>query len=120
MIIELWKFDGWGIIVKERTGLVFSNQTNGLACEHPLQEGFFLPLENYIYEKYEDSLGDFTCGEEGLLNIFGREKLPFMLDEDLKEENTEAWVHIKIMDNEDYFWKRYSGKKAILTWENSD
>lgn len=46
IIIDLtpMESDYFGIIIIEKTGIIWTNQTSGTMCHHPEIEGFFIPV----------------------------------------------------------------------------
>ena len=53
---------GAGLIVPKNTGVIYTNQTDGYACDHPTLEGVFIPLSNdYDHERFDDSLESKLC-----------------------------------------------------------
>jgi hypothetical protein len=48
MRIELWNYDGVGFILLGKSGVIYSTQAAGLGCEHPEEEGWFLPVSDYL------------------------------------------------------------------------
>jgi hypothetical protein len=43
--VELWAVDDlFGVIIPALTGIIWSNQVGGTACDHPEVEGIFVPL----------------------------------------------------------------------------
>lgn len=52
--VELWDCgDALGLIVPATTGIKYSNQTGGTACDHPEVEGFYVPLPSGWHTKPE-------------------------------------------------------------------
>ncbi|WP_299895521.1 DUF6210 family protein [uncultured Aquimarina sp.] len=145
--IEIWDSVGLGIIIEYPTGIIISNQTGGTACVRTKIEGVFLPLANDYHEETKEflspeiKLSDYFKGEKykgngaikgidledvqninEILNKTGLDKL-IEIDVERLKESHEAWIHIKINDNNDFGlisgFDNYP-LKGVLTWSNSD
>ena len=43
--VQLWSLSNFfGLIIPEKTGIIYSNQTGGVTCNHPEIEGYYIPL----------------------------------------------------------------------------
>lgn len=146
--INLYELKQPAIIVKAETGLIYTNQVNGVACSHPSQEGFLVHLPpppegvrifdpGYWY-KTMPALDDALYDElEEVLN----RKYSFLwhtrdIRVDRKARNYEAWVHVRFRGdfepgrfftgsftkdpNQDARPQDYPEYEGILTWENCD
>ena len=50
-IVRLWNVKGVSLIFKTNSEIIYTNQTEGVACRHPYEEGILLPFNNdFIYE----------------------------------------------------------------------
>lgn len=134
------------IIVKAETGLIYTNQTNGVACSHPSQEGFLVLLPparpeirvfnpGYWYDempRLDDALYDEMEQALEQLTFWNIRKVQI----DRSAKNHEAWVHVRFRgdfgtqgifaggfsrcasrNSEPEGYPEYEG---ILTWENCD
>jgi len=136
MIVDLWGAEG--IIILCKSGVIYTNQAGGHACKHPHAEGVFIPLSALNLEKKDKLLagldalflGDKYCGwcDDGIdkddakyLNrLFKKCNCPFKIDETRLKDCMEAWLYIIITEDIDGRLKGVKGRKAILTWSNSD
>lgn len=122
-----------GIILKEKTGLFYTNQTGGYACHHPNCEGKYIELELKNIDLllsviFEGSYGGWCCvsgaGKSGLENdersaeqidyimsLYSSILKQFKVDRDLLRESEEGWVHII---------NHATGEKAVFVFINSD
>ncbi len=120
-----------GIIVKLNTGVIYTNQTGGVSCGHPIAEGFFIPLHESL-EKDLDFLTNFSFSytddvktvKENIdktNEIFRINKMPFKVE--VFEEMEEAWIPVVITNvetNRFNPFKNLEGMKGIITYNNSD
>jgi hypothetical protein len=51
-IIRLWQLTGLGLIIAHPSGVIYSNQTGGYACDHRELEGVFVPLTDPDVDQY--------------------------------------------------------------------
>jgi hypothetical protein len=127
----LKKFDIWqlgethsGLIVKCRSGILFSNQTGGTTCSHPEQEGVFLPMalprdDGLVCVR--DRVGITDAQADKLDEWFAYHGFPFTVSRPLLQYSNEAWIHIRIVDgSERSRFLQVSGFAAILVWKNSN
>ncbi|CAN5720749.1 hypothetical protein BH11VER1_BH11VER1_20970 [soil metagenome] len=135
-VVKLWSLVGTGLIVPRDTGVIYTNQTDGTACDHPTLEGAFIPLSNdYNHERFEDSLESKLCAlyPEGwgapsietcdlidqLLAGF-HASAGIRVDRDRMSESREAWMWVILDENEKHDFEGFGRSSAILTWPNSD
>jgi len=124
---------GTAIIVPMKTGVIVTNQTSGLACHHPIVEGFIIPIENLalsreLVDYFEHAgWGNLSSEEiEFLEQVLRRypETKNIFINKEMLADSEEAWVHVIMKDDDKNVWfPDYAGfdnHKAILTWENSD
>jgi len=144
LTVTLYDLNQPAIIVKSNTGIIYTNQTNGVACNHPSQEGFLIPLRapfsgmdcqvfnpHYWYSNtpaLDDSLYDSL--EESLATLAFWNVRDIRVDRTTKNE--EAWVHVKFRGDlscEPHLFsggfksdglEKYALYEGILTWENCD
>lgn len=135
-IVRLWSLVGAGLIVPRSTGIIYTNQTDGHACDHPSLEGAFIPLSNdYDHERFHDSLecklceifpggwGSPTteiCDQVDQLFRQYHETSGIRVDRNKIEESREAWIWVLLDENDRQDFQGFSCCSAILTWPNSD
>lgn len=146
-IINLYSLKQPAIIVKAQTGLVYSNQTDGVACSHPQQEGFLVLLApapgsrvfdpRWWYNGVQVLNNELFDEIETLLN--GKYRFEWHIRDvrvDRSAHNQEAWIHVKFRGdfesrvmaggtfctdmNADPKPENYPEYEGILTWENCD
>jgi len=126
------------IFEDQKSPVTYSNQTCGLACDHPEIKGYLVPIEfrGYIFRNFmtheyasrwdlDDSFYDDVPEIMRQLKDFFREDYIFELDQNKIDENTEAWIHLVCKRNKpasgcsiiEGFPDKFS---AVLTWPNSD
>lgn len=128
-VISLLDFDGVGIIVKSPSGVFYTNQAGGYACEQPEEEGVFFPLP-VKPEKAEllaltqhvgGTWGHITESEadliEKILRQNGHEKLS--VNRHKIDQSFEAWVHIRVEAGAEGLLG-FGDCDGVLTWPNSD
>jgi hypothetical protein len=130
--IDISSYFGIGVIISHASGVLYSNQTQGHACEHPEEEGVFLPLPQMgpefpapliqrLQEHFDgnwDSIliadADFVDGE---LRSYG---LDFVeVDRTRLDDSFEAWIRVRFRRATD-FALGFDGASGVLTWTNSD
>ena len=134
MIVDLEDFPDLGLIIKASTGVRYTSQTAGFACEHPEAEGFLVPLRTKIGRPEIAALFGLFRGAWNSLNATQADQLDAALhrhgfssvrvDRSLLAESKEAWVHVRVTNpGEDAVpLTLRSGEVAlgILIWPNSD
>lgn len=136
------------LIIEAKTGVKYSNQTGGYACNHPEVEGFLLPINltldcaeqglllNCYYMNADDESTTYTKEQLEEVKIFIdilNQSLydsylidsKFKIDESRLNIMEEAWIPLisdkfKINDGSFITGKIKKPVRAILTWENSD
>lgn len=110
------------LIVKAKTGVVYSAQTGGLGCHHPECEGFYMPLWNLEFDdcsfgcaniQYDLMLQQRLAIE--LSDFFERKfnnlKFDVYFDDKRISELQEGWWPVIIMGeiygNKDVYWEGY-------------
>ena len=144
MIVRLYDHAGTALIIPHPTGIVYSNQAGGHACQQPELEGFLVPIANDVglapeldFRSPENELFKYfsrinTCGETldennaKMIETIMRQ-LPLWggltVDRDRLDESVESWVFVTISATEntpllvDGITYPVSG---VLTWTNSD
>ena len=118
-----------GLIIPMKTGVKFTNQVDGVSCQHPELEGIFVPLSAYTDDDLTDIWKEYPdC--KFIKDWIKRHNLPLKLLEDAWREGLsklgkypEAWVNVKILKHDNLQFspfKDFVGMEAILTYENSD
>jgi hypothetical protein len=133
MIVELDDFPDLGLIIKAPTGVRYSNQSGGYACEHPETEGFFVPLRTRAGRSELTTLAGMFRGKwnrlddvradsvDGALRRHGITSI--RVDRSMLSESREAWVHVIVsaVDNEYVPLAGASAEaRGVLVWPNSD
>ena len=135
---NLWALEDdqyFGLIVSMKTEIFWSNQTGGVACNHPKIEGLYVPLplswlkENPI-ENFVNSHQPFSATENAkivseFLRANPEASQRFEIDRKSKIRAQEAWlpVRVKKVKRESLDWDilaPFYGKSGILTYPNSD
>ena len=145
-VIELYGASGLGVIVLYSSGVLYTNQTGGYACLHPVVEGVYAPLSDHLHVQQEQLSAYFTGAKyqgwctEGIdeedasviETILAKDCDSACLRVNRKKlkESHEAWVYVSIHEpiNVSEKWKiqpgytlyGFAGKDGVLTWENSD
>ena len=147
-IIELYSASGIGLIILCPSGVLYTNQTGGHACLHPVAEGVYVPLinsdpqvhqETELFEYFTGSKYQGWChdgiDEDDLAVIDhilqkGWYTKYLLVDRDRLRASHEAWIYVTIQKHPDRqaHWERqagyvlygFEGKNGILTWTNSD
>jgi hypothetical protein len=140
--VRLWDHVGTGLILELPTGVRYSNQVAGVACEHPVCEGIFLPLGNdldpadqllgpqqALSELFDSSGNPPTMQQADRLDVLLARladgpfhQLTLVVDREQLANSREAWVHVVVACDEPAEIVRGVAfpAKAVLTWCNSD
>jgi hypothetical protein len=128
-VIDLYEFDGLGLILKCPSGVCYTHQTAGFACLHPRIEGVFYPLPAQPGKKALFTLAQHFRGAWNHIEkkdadfvdrILRRNRHPYLsVDRSYLEDSFEAWIHVKLGEAPDEL-SGFSGRKAVLIWPNSD
>lgn len=147
MRVTLYDFVGTGLIIKTRTGIVWTTQAGGTACLQPECEGLFVPFGNDLsYDgrllSFENGMSELFHGapggvsfatswaqrfEQALERYAVEHWRPFSgieLDRTRLADSVEAWVHV-IYQPTPELPALFEGVgeapfEAVLTWSNSD
>lgn len=135
-VVQLWDYEGAGLIIPAPTGIVWSNQTGGMACHHPELEGYFLPVR-----VSESLFSDWCCTTDGFAKAtwdglsvaVGRALGPcWQFDTTRAADGQEAWIPVYSTHKDRcHCWmsedqklgdstRPIDGRGAILTYENCD
>ncbi len=139
--IDLYGID-LGVVLARPTGIIYSNQANGVACDHPRLEGAFVPLVTHFRDpppRHDAALVayfDRRPGNRGHLEPEDADALdailagiqdPFALtvDRSRLKDSFEAWVHVVIaLPTRPPHYSRPLDLSypcaGVLVWENSD
>ncbi len=138
--VYLWSLTNPAIIVPARTGVVYCNQTDGVATVHHELEGWLLPLPKVEANVFSPSWwernynrrvsGDETewgdaCRkmEAALRGMLSGGEAPTEIAVVDHPDNCEAWVHVSFLFTE--LGAEGDGTnrvrlEGVLTWENCD
>ena len=136
--MELSNFNGIGVIVEFPSGVRYTNQIGGYACNHPQVEGVFLSLTHPLISQCKE-LQEFFVGPrwkgscyEGIdketANFIDAILAKSTYTQALKvnraklADSHEAWVHVIVSPRgqQAELWSGFSNALGIITWENSD
>lgn len=115
------------LLVAAPSGILYTNQCGGIACTHPYLEGALVPL-NREDKNSHDPLENWWCSTP--VSVAAEKIAKWLaawdLDE-LFEPNAEfggfwgeAWVPVRVKQNENPIFAGLSGRVGILTYTNSD
>lgn len=140
--VRLWHAGGLGLILPHQSGIIYTNQTGGRGCSHPVLEGYYIPLvdeqvdlQKILFEYFSGSKWNRWCTRSvgidketaAYINtVLKKSALTQGLQVDTKslEESHEAWIkviidkkklssYLPVIENIEKSW-------GILTWKNSD
>ncbi|MBF0236813.1 MAG: hypothetical protein HQM12_03845 [SAR324 cluster bacterium] len=137
MRVKLWGICSLMLIIPEKTGVTYENQTWGTTCFQDSLEGILIPISNdYLPKNYEDSLDYqitslFPDGSSGYIdenlaktiqNILTKyhESKGIKINWDKLKNSHEAWLHVIVNDSESDLYSGLKNIEAVLTWNNSD
>ena len=127
MLIDLCWLDRTGVIILCKSGVIYTNQTGGIMCDHPEAEGVYVPLPDMKLQddaRFLNSLGKMELQQlqkylDELPSIYGKIETMWK-----GEKQSEAWVEVEVRSiDQDYsvFLEGFDEPvKGILTWPNSD
>ena len=139
--ICLYDLQGFGLIIKEESGVIYTNQAGGTLCLQPKEEGFLVPIEDScniiaeldIFFRDNSHLKNNLELIDRLNQILSKcpDKINWVsptffleIDKDNFANSSEAWLHVNIISQEKHLdlilFKGFKSKKGILTWNNSD
>jgi hypothetical protein len=142
MRVSLYDVVGTGLIIKAKTGIVWTTQAGGVSCLQPECEGLFVPfgndlgfdgklisLEGTLFEVFRkaDKKTWVQLFERALEWYAAEHWAPFReleLDRTRLRDSVEAWVHVIYRPTPDSY-PLFEGLgegpfEAVLTWSNSD
>ena len=108
------------LIIEFPSGILWSNQTWGVMCNHPEVEGVFVPLTHWGSKDMLDEITGEYPVEEKIVDWIEKFKLPLKMVK--IDDSLEAWIRVEILPHDDKYspLRDFVGFKAILTYENSD
>jgi hypothetical protein len=137
-IIRLFDYTDLGLIILFPSGVLYSNQSGGYACLHPVEEGVFVPISIEIIN-LSDSLTMYFTGSKwrGWCAYGIDEQTADFIDQILQttsgtnflkvdrtklSDSYEAWVYVDISEPNDQVPSiiGFGECKGVLTWLNSD
>ena len=110
-VISLHGLRGLALIVKRSSGVLYTNQTGGNCCMHPVEEGVLVPLEEHC--DIEAKLAAFFERRGGILEHSDADELEVILrtpeppycitptffldvDRDRLRDSMEAWLYVVV------------------------
>ncbi len=128
-----------GLIIPEKSGVVYSNQVGGIYHLRQIQmEGIFIPLVQILYNENTDPLcvGHLECAWWDPSNVYqpleevaarckklveedGNYVSFLRYDAEYTGEHGEAWVPV-IIHEDSHSITGFSGQRAILVYANCD
>ena len=140
-IIRLWQLTGLGLIISHPSGVIYSNQTGGYACDHRELKGVFVPLTDADVDQYAPLDEHFYSGpkwrghcyngidEETAAVVDGILATSYLtrrlsVDREKLASSDEAWIYVIIAPHEGnddrQTFHGYPSGVGVLTWPNSD
>ena len=139
-VIRLWHLTSPGLIISHPSGVIYSNQTGGYACDHPEMEWVFVPLADPDVDQYAELDRHFTgpkwgghcysgIDEETAAFVDGVLATSYMtrrltVNRDKLDVSDEAWIHVIIAphegENDIHEFHGYPSGVGVLTWPNSE
>ena len=130
-IVELFDYDGLGLIVLFPSGVIFTNQVGGHACLHPEAEGVFVPLsvghKKILFALQQHFNSNWHHIEEIDAQVIDKllrsDEFEFItVDKTKLEESFEAWIYVDIEEVSETFplLNGFGKTKGVLIWQNSD
>jgi hypothetical protein len=130
VLVELWLHDGLaGFVYEAPTGVTWTNQTGGCACNHPALEGVFVPIPlGWLPQPEEDPLLNewgsvYTSARVNAFLQAGGADLSAVfepIEKPIPVELEEAWVCVRVRKNDDPTFKNLAGQVGYITYTNSD
>ncbi|HTU50453.1 MAG TPA: DUF6210 family protein [Acidobacteriaceae bacterium] len=128
-VIDLSGYDNLGIILKVQSGVFYTSQVAGYACQHPEIEGAFYPLavkpgKAEVFSLRQRFKGPWNHIDEadaefidGVLHKNGHKNLS--VDRTKLDDSYEAWVHLAVAAGAEDM-SGFGDCEAVLVWPNSD
>lgn len=128
-IIDLTWYANIGVILKIQSGVLYSNQAAGYACQHPEIEGAFYPLSTApgnaelfsLTQRFKGSWSHISEADADFIDqVLRRNGRPALLvDRGKLTHSYEAWVHVIVKGDLDGL-SGFGDCEAILVWPNTD
>lgn len=135
--VQLWNLCGAALIVPCKSGVIYTNQANGVLCAQPECEGILIPLaEQRLVEGAGSLLEQQLCSlfsgsswdelneivAQDINRILARfeETRGITVDHTQIAQSYEAWVHVIALEHQYSPYSGFGEIKGILTWSNSD
>lgn len=124
--VELWNVDSPGVIVEIPTGVRWSNQTGGTACNHPEVEGVFVPMASVQPDPdpFIDEWGRPYDRDAVAAWLLAADLDDVFEPREEADEMAEAWIPVRVRafipDGRAIQLQTFWGKNAIITYPNSD
>jgi len=134
--VHLWNLIGAALIVPCKSGVIYTNQTNGTACNHPECEGIIIPINNARTEAGSASAleiqlcalfdGTWDCLDELKADAIDSVLKNFEVTQGILvnraqvKVSTESWVHVNALEHSNSCYSGFGNIQGILTWMNSD
>lgn len=111
LVISLFGLEGLGLIVKHPSGVLYTNQTGGVSCMQPVEEGVLIPLATEC--SIEAKLADFFASHPATLSNADADSLDAILqtteppwviaptfflevDRGSLRDSMESWLHVRV------------------------
>lgn len=117
--IELLNLKQPAVILFDRHGYLYTNQTGGLRCNQPEFKGGLVPIQPHheFDDLFKPKEGEYFCWDEEtkvrLKRALETNMYHPFVDVMLLEHSEEAWVYFT-------FAGKDGCQLAVLTWQNSD
>jgi len=118
--------DPQGLILELPTGVVYTTKAAGAACERPRAEGSYVPfavpfaLPALLVNAGAMGEGLDAKTADRVDDVLHARGTHLRLDRSRLAEAKEAWLPVFFRDDKEGHWTNCKGRKAILTWANSD
>ena len=126
-----------GVIIPMKSGVIYKNQAGGTYCGQPSLEGIYIPLPiEYLHDLLGDPLQDRVCSynpdlvQQFLvaieLNAYfepfkDHASLPSLIKSSEGDIHMmEAWVPVRIKDEDLPGFEDFVGEWGVITYPNSD
>jgi hypothetical protein len=128
-IIDLGCYGNIGLVLKVQSGVSYTSQVAGYACQHPEIEGVFYPLrvepgKAELFSLTQRFKGQWHHIDEGDADFIDKVlrrngHATVLVDRTRLEDSYEAWVHVIAKGGLDGL-SGFDDCEAILIWPNSD
>lgn len=136
MKICLYNLEQTGVIILDKVGLPYFNQSGGIHCQQAMETGYFVPISNdppsdqpelalagrlSNITKNRIGLNERSAGEINQLLKEISSSDHFEVDTEKLQQSAEAWIYLRIYPAGEF--STFGGAdpfKAVLTWPNTD